>query len=281
MDRSWLPIVAMLLFVGCGGDGGDEVVAKVGDHRIEIASFQAYLSATTGEAWQAVDRRVATRLLDQFLDQEVIAASTYERDDVEIPTDPEARFGVIRGLVEAVCGPSAPIAATAIDEEVERRMVETTPIRVHVRQMLLGSEEVASAVRERLVKGEDWLSLSREVSLAPNADRGGEIGILQEGGLPVELEEVIFGLSADEISSPVQGPSGFHVFQVLQVFPAGHPDRGEVEWNVRGEFEQARARQHLRDCVDRLASEVGVVVHADRLWFDYQGRYTRENNAVQ
>jgi parvulin-like peptidyl-prolyl isomerase len=267
-----------VLLATCGVDQNDSEIARVGHHRIEVSSFQQYLSAITGEPWQAVDGRVATRLLDQFLDQEVIAAAVPKRLDIEIPTNPAARSATIRDLVEASCGPGPAVSEADVEREVKREMEKTTPDRVHVRQLLLDSEEGAQQACDRLRQGEDFVELSLEVSLAPNADRGGEIGILDKGSLPPELDDVIFGLAAGEVSDPVRGPSGVHVFQVLEVIPGGAPVRGEVTLKVRSDLEQAAARDHLRSCVERLAEEVGVAVNPDRLWFEYDGRYAGAEN---
>lgn len=41
---------------------------------------------------------------------------------------------------------------------------------------------------------------------------GGDLGWLRQGDLPTELEEVLLAMQPGEISAPVRGPSGFHVF---------------------------------------------------------------------
>jgi peptidyl-prolyl cis-trans isomerase SurA len=41
---------------------------------------------------------------------------------------------------------------------------------------------------------------------------GGDLGWLDQGDLPNELEEALLGLSTGEISAPVRGPSGVHIF---------------------------------------------------------------------
>ncbi|MBW1907828.1 MAG: peptidylprolyl isomerase, partial [Deltaproteobacteria bacterium] len=41
---------------------------------------------------------------------------------------------------------------------------------------------------------------------------GGDLGWLTQGDLPEELERALLPLSAGEISSPVRGSSGFHIF---------------------------------------------------------------------
>ena len=125
----------------------------------------------------------------------------------------------------------------------------------------------------RLLNGEDFVEVSRQMSRAPNAAEGGELGFFDQGSLTPEIDEVIFSLEPGEFSEPVQGPSGYHVFQVLEAVPAGPPDRAVVEATVRTEFVQKSMREHTQGCVRKLASEIGVEIHGDHLWFPYTGRY--------
>lgn len=47
---------------------------------------------------------------------------------------------------------------------------------------------------------------------AMNQHGGGDLGFLDQGDLPEELETVLLGLDPGQISEPVRGPSGVHVF---------------------------------------------------------------------
>jgi peptidyl-prolyl cis-trans isomerase C len=150
------------------------------------------------------------------------------------------------------------------------------PAKAHVRQLLVDSDEKGREALGRLVAGEDFLEVSRQLSRAPNAAEGGELGFFDQGSLPPEIDEVIFSLAPGEFSDPVQGPSGYHVFQVLEVIPPGPPDIAAVEAVVRSEFTQTKLREHTQQCSRRLASEVGIEIYGNRLWFPYVGRYVEE-----
>jgi parvulin-like peptidyl-prolyl isomerase len=155
------------------------------------------------------------------------------------------------------------------------------PARALVRQMILTDASEADSVRERVAAGESFESLSKELSRAPNAASGGNLGYLEEGTLPVDFDHAIFTLGEGEISEPVASPAGFHVFQVLEMIPAGPPDPEEIRAGVVREAEGRYARQFVRSCLDRLAADVGVRVYGDRLWFDYDGRYAEDRNATR
>ena len=69
------------------------------------------------------------------------------------------------------------------------------------------------------------------------------------------------------------------MFQVLEVVSEGPADRFEVEATVRREFGERFARDFTRECVDRLADEVGVELHEEHLWFRYKGRYGGDHDS--
>ena len=266
--------LAAVGLAGCGSDAS--VLATVGERQLEIIPCQAYIGDVTGETWEAVSAVVASRLLDQYIDRFVVLESALEKDVHTPSTSASLGPNEVRWLLEELCGhPSEPAAAT-IAAEVDRQLEETKPAQAHVRQVLVDNYEEALAARERLVAGEDFVVISRELSKAPNAADGGELGFFEQGSLTPEVDEVIFALEMGEFSDPVQGPSGFHVFQVLEVIPAGPPDRLVVGAEVRSRLVQEAGRVHTRECVESMADAVGVEIKEINLWFPYSGKYAED-----
>ena len=271
----WSVVVIGATALACGV--GETVIAKVGDHESDVESLQAYLEGITGTGWQEVERRVASRLLDQLIDQEVVAAAAQDRRESVIPEEPAARSAAVRSLLRELCGPVPPIPQEILDDEIARRLEQVQPARAHVRQLVLKSLEGAEAARERLGRGEDFGRISVEVSQAPNAENGGELGYVVPGTLPPDLDEAIFAMEPGATSQPVPSPAGFHIFQVLEVIPEGPPRRAEIELAARRDLSEGFAREFARECVDGLAATVGVTMYRDHLWFQYEGRYGRED----
>jgi len=276
-------VVAPLLVAGwaCDKPERPNVVAVVGGHKVELESFQGYVTGVLGESWKMADDRLASRLLDQFLAQEVVAAAARRKRRFRIPVEPARRSAMVRDLIPGLCGPAPDPTTEEVRAAVERRLAGPQRRRVHLRQLVLGTREEAMEVRNRLAAGEDFVELSRATSRAPNAADGGELGFLEEGTLPEDLEQVVFGLAPGEISAPVEGPSGWHLFQALEVLDGGPVDPKVVEREVRANLAEEAARRHTEQCIDRLVDEVGVVVLADHLWFGYDGRYAEEHDVAK
>jgi len=268
-------VVLLAAFSLCvGGCGGTQAgLAKVGDSSLEIESFQVYLEEASGQPWPGVSARVASKLLDQYLERQVVIEAAARREILTNGELPQLGPSEMRWLLRELCGPPPEPSTEDVEREVKQRLVETLPAQAHVRQILVDSLEQAELARQRLAEGVDFVTVSREMSRAPNAMDGGELGTVFEGSLPEEVDRVVFSLSSGEISDPVEGQSGYHVFQVLEMIPAGPPDMSAAESSARMELTEQRAREHTRRCIEDLVSEVGVEVVPSSLWFAYDGKY--------
>jgi peptidyl-prolyl cis-trans isomerase SurA len=82
------------------------------------------------------------------------------------------------------------------------------------------------ALRERLIKGENFNELAKKYSEDPTAQaNGGELGYFGRGGLQPEFEATAFKLRKGEISHPFETVYGFHIMQLI--------DRRGNEYNSR------------------------------------------------
>jgi parvulin-like peptidyl-prolyl isomerase len=100
-----------------------------------------------------------------------------------------------------------------------QEMYRTEP-RVRAAQIVVRDQVRAQQALQRLTVGEDFAKVAREVSIGPEASRGGDLGFITRQVMPEPLDETIFKLPVNKISPVVQSPYGFHIFKILEIRPA-------------------------------------------------------------
>lgn len=106
------------------------------------------------------------------------------------------------------------------EEEIQKYFVEHAEEfhkgkQVKALHIMVETEEEALRIKKQLDSKEgDFAELAREYSLGPEGAEGGDLGYVQEGHMPPELEE-IFKLKKGEISNIIRTPYGSHIFQVV------------------------------------------------------------------
>ena len=79
------------------------------------------------------------------------------------------------------------------------------------------TETRLTELRRRIVAGESFADLARELSDDPNsAPEGGELPWFAAGELPPEMERTAEGLAVGEISAPFRTQFGWHLLEVLE-----------------------------------------------------------------
>jgi len=104
---------------------------------------------------------------------------------------------------------------------------------IRLRHILLLSEDQAKAVLEQLKNGHDFAALARLHSKAPEALDGGDMGYVTRGQLPDSLDEALFDLEPGDVSTVIETPYGFHLFQIIEKREAGVPDIEECIEKIR------------------------------------------------
>jgi parvulin-like peptidyl-prolyl isomerase len=90
------------------------------------------------------------------------------------------------------------------------------PNEVHAAHILVKTEKEASAVLERLNKGEKFANIAKEVSLCPSGKRGGDLGTFGRGKMVKEFEKAAFVLQKGQVSPIVRTQFGYHIVKRLE-----------------------------------------------------------------
>jgi hypothetical protein len=238
---------------------GPQGLAVVGGRPVTAEALRTVVETQTGKPFAEAPKELVATLFEGLLEEEVVLSAGGVAEDRTLP--PAARSARIRELMATLCPPPPPPADAEVTAWLEAHPEQAVRNeRIRLRQLILPDEAAARGARERVQRGEDFAAVSKELSRAPNAADGGMLGWFEKGQLTPEFEAVVFGLPAGSVSEPVASNAGWHVFQVMERHdPASGIDAG-LMGRVRAEIGAAKAEAARRECVRRLATQVGVEV---------------------
>lgn len=123
---------------------------------------------------------------------------------------------------------------------------------VHVRHILTDSKDTAESIHQELLAGGNFAKLAIDHSIAPESERGGDLGWIERGQFPAVFEESCFRLPTGAVSAVVASEYGYHVFKVL----ARRPGRSLPLEAVREEIRALLQQEHVTEV---LASHLAVL----------------------
>lgn len=246
-----------------------DLVAKIGDRALRSAAFEAYLERNLGESGGGLASEVLSRLFDQFVREEMLAMLAREKGLID-ETAPAA--DAVEPLLAANPVPeptSSEIAAYFAAHAAEL----ARPARVHLRQILVDDRLVAERARRELIGGLAFDAVLAKVSVPGSPPAGGDQGILARDELPPAFADLIFRLEVGKVSEVVAADYGFHLFEVVERWPAESPAAEEVAPEIRRRLRESAADARLKALFADAQSRYTVTVYDRNLPFNYRGSF--------
>jgi len=142
--------------------------------------------------------------------------------------------------------------------------------QVHVRHILMKTNELAddatvrgklAALRERVLKGEDFGAIAQVTSQDPgSAAEGGDLGWSGPGTFAPEFEQAIAPLKDGEISEPFKSQYGWHIAQML----------GHRRFDNSDEIKRRKAMEAIRASKADEETELWLRRMRDEAYVEYK-----------
>jgi len=247
-----------------------DVAARVAGEAVPYARFEDFLRKQVGEGAGALDSKVLSRLLDQFLDAELLTRLAVDEKKVG------ATAGQREALDALLADAEVPVEPVEAEQFYRTHQAEfRLPERVRLHHILVATGGEAQRIAARVTKGEDFAAVARELSLDPSAPAGGDQGEIAIEDLPVPFAQQVARLAPGEVGEPIQASDGWHLFRLDERLPVRTRSLDEVVPEITERLRRQRGDALLAQRLAEAADRYNVVVYAQNLPFDYRGDHPR------
>ncbi|AWB09832.1 peptidyl-prolyl cis-trans isomerase C [Thermodesulfobium acidiphilum] len=129
-------------------------------------------------------------------------------------------------------------------EEHKKEFVQ--PEQIHLRHILVKTEQEANYIYEQLKQGKDFATLAKEYSIdTPTKDKGGDLGWISKASLVPDLAKAADELKDNEFSKPIKSPFGYHIIEKLGTRPSKELSFDEVKNTLTAQLLRNKQAQSL------------------------------------
>lgn len=118
----------------------------------------------------------------------------------------------------------------------------------------------AKSARRRVLAGEDFAAVAREVSEGREASNGGDMGFFARDSMMPELTSVAFALEVGQVSEIIETRFGFHILKLEEKRPASKMTFAEAKGPVRQLIEEDKAGRMVDELLVELRNDAKVVL---------------------
>jgi parvulin-like peptidyl-prolyl isomerase len=143
-------------------------------------------------------------------------------------------------------------------EENDKEFLKGEKIRAsHI--MLETEEEAQKILKQLKAKKRKFADLAKEHSLGPEGTNGGDLGYIEPGKMPPELDSV-FKLKVNQISDIIRTPYGSHIFKVTEKVKARKMSFDESKEKIRAKLLLQRQNSEFANWIKQVKKKAVIEI---------------------
>ena len=256
--------IALVVLGGCGGNGEDPVLARVGDTEItavQLRHFEERLPKKLKSKKTGVEKYQG--YLQDIIDKELLIREARQR---RLHEDKALRQKLAREQREHMLNiylkREVYDKVTITDEELKDHQLATERDRaVKVRRVVVASQSEAEEIIQALRAGADFDDFAGRSLLESTLLEGGKY-LIKDNMYPPILKDQVFPLAVGEVSEPVEFNEQYGVYQVIDASPVGLESVRDL---LTAELLKKKIPPMLEALVNRLRAEMDFSVNDDAI----------------
>ena len=232
------------------------ILATVGETKITLGHVIALQSRLTTQYKNLDDSTLFSGILDQLIQQAVVAENVKKRNFSEIKYEYENQVRTYLANLHIEKITLRKLSETRIKEFYESQYKESRSSKeFNASHILLETESEALEVQNMLRESKEFSELAKARSTGPSGPNGGNLGWFSKGMMVPPFEKAVLVLKVGEISDPIQTQYGWHIIKLVDVREKAIPTLDEA----RSEIEQALRQEDIKIEIQSLTSKTKVI----------------------
>jgi parvulin-like peptidyl-prolyl isomerase len=260
MKTGIILIATVLVFCACKKSTEETVVARVGNAQLTVAALYELMPSIQD---QKLGRLQAERYVQQWVESELLYQQALQE---KIEKQPEVRQRLEKlqrdYVVSAYLQQQVDREAQGEVDGQEYYQSNSDEFKAEedlykVDLILLETLAQARTARNRLVAGEDFALVAKNVSMDFSRYQDGHLGFISLRQLSPLLAAAVPGLKVEEVSQPIKSEMGYNLLRLQCVVRKGQIQPYEEVKEIVRQRMQAKKREELyRRLISNLSDKV-------------------------
>lgn len=117
------------------------------------------------------------------------------------------------------------------------------------------AEETAKKARARVLAGEKFDAVARDMSQSPDAAKGGDMGMMPVEQLPPFFVDLAKAMKPGDVSEPFRSPYGVHVLRLIETAESKDVTLDEARPKIRAMLEQMRKDEAVDKFIEPVVND--------------------------
>jgi len=246
------------------------VIAEVNGEPVYLAELK--------EVWVTMPENYKTQfpggfkdLLEQWVRQVLLVQEAQKAGLADDPTVKKKIENLSRQImIQELVNKEIIGKVTISDEEIEKEYssnptLYTDAEQVKARHIMVNTQEETDAILKELKDGKPFEQVAKEKSQSPDAQNGGEMGLIRKGDLDPEMEKVLFDLAPGNVSEALKTDYGIHIFLVEEHLQPRLKDLSEVKEEIRSKLLPKIQQEAFEKLIEDLKNKSEIVIMEENL----------------
>ena len=229
----------------------ETVLATVNGTPITLGNVIAMVSALPPQYQQLPDGALLKGLLDQMVDQQLLAnaeSTSPDSDPLQVKLAVENQRRTVLASLAAQAAVASAVSEDAVKAAYDKMVADFKPATEwNAAHILVDTEDKAKALKAEIDGGKDFAEVAKENSSDGSAANGGDLGWFGKGQMVPAFEEAVVAMKVGEVSGPVQSQFGWHLIKLNETRETTPPPLDQAKPEIEAELKQAALEARLTE----------------------------------